>query len=1332
MKFLDSLVYLLDPFNMASSKVQPDTDSNQNAKNDDKRDGNENGTVGDQRQDRGANSPPSETTSRRSNRPKSTHGDTELVDVKVVDQKDPKEKKEKSQNFDASKRRNRESKSQNGAEKSHKRSGKTLNQSYISETGTGGETHPRRPDLQNVVNIDQGVSSSTGGRRNRDRKGEGKSKLATQKPIIKLSGHEQGTNEKVGDYVNSLEDKNGTKPKISQKSSLKSMICNMNMLPDGLKNPKPKTKTDLSVHQDDPSSYQRSERKSATKKSEPKKSTTKDKSSKKTQNSKLDDYFERKSRRPTESKSSKSLRKPESKSAYSETTTDHEQSTLMNKGDTNARSPKKGPRCPHCRKRGHPGDSCPLAIENDKLNDQISAINDKSEKPKKTEKHSKRSVASTSSKTNPGPETRAMAQLRELKERQNERKSLEREKRPSVESLREMSERLSEKQERAKNRKITKPVYRSKTRSESRTKPNLRTPPESDTSDPDYAVDQSRREHRRKSRSSWGEREEKSSFRNRGGHNQSRRDPAEVINNGKNISRVRTREEKISGRSNRNRKNKSIYTVSSSSQESKSHSEKATSDSAASSGYNLSSRETVIPSDRRSRHNRPSKPEVRPSEYFDKGASKRSDKEERARLEAKLRKLTDREKAKRSKKPSENAVIMRLLDQLEQQNKENRTSSRLSDRDRSRNSTMSHVGDAACRYKVMNSIEKDPPGPQYHPQKDLLAFFVETIEPYLIRKASRLNRNEIIQTIALGFANTPAIRAKVVQILDSSLPDDAATTVHRQIGYKAVVSVLACGQGELEIRAKNDDETYLDHYEYMCMFYKITKPHTTDDIIAQEVIETLRNTTTLWSAHEALMLRQLWNSNRLARKNCRLPVAMDKLAADDLMVTFNATHSRTLGDTEKKEKRSKVGLNAQELNRKPARNENTNNFGQNGQNSNQSQSRQNFHGTQPVQNSENQGPKPTAREQGWRQALHPRTGEGICIKCHGLGKFDQGQGHYMVACREKFCIFCKGTDHCVDDCEKRKQKGNAYQNTAQNQNQRPGSFRGNSTPSAPYQKHPRKDARGSDEQSSVWSETPTKPKCTVCLGRGKKGTCVDAKTCECCAQCRLTGEPEKVWLNHSSIQHAEYVTNSSTQCSNMSLCKIGEDYGPEIPADQIFQSSVTLNNMEVYQTYERRELPVDGKTIIMYSNGDQRYTHMMVHLPGLNVFMQIKTDTACVSETIDGVISSKLAEHLGLKNSQFENKKPGMLTLADGEDKPVGSEYTFALTAGNSTVMMTFMELEGLKSGMLLGNRGLMKLGVTKKLEEFLAKEAGEMMEKQGFSEKTVKELNSQGFQGGP
>ena len=129
--------------------------------------------------------------------------------------------------------------------------------------------------------------------------------------------------------------------------------------------------------------------------------------------------------------------------------------------------------------------------------------------------------------------------------------------------------------------------------------------------------------------------------------------------------------------------------------------------------------------------------------------------------------------------------------------------------------------------------------------------------------------------------------------------------------------------------------------------------------------------------------------------------------------------------------------------------------------------------------------------------------------------------------------------------------------------------------------------------------------------------------------------------------------------------------------------------------------------------------------------MQIKTDTACVSKTVDGVISPELARELGLKGSDVEKKKAGMVTLPNGEKRNTASEYTFPVQAGNTTVFMTFMEMNELQSGMLMGNRGLARLGITRKLEEILAESANTMLEIHGIDEEKIHEITSQDFQGG-
>ena len=486
-----------------------------------------------------------------------------------------------------------------------------------------------------------------------------------------------------------------------------------------------------------------------------------------------------------------------------------------------------------------------------------------------------------------------------------------------------------------------------------------------------------------------------------------------------------------------------------------------------------------------------------------------------------LRKKLEREQMRRAaSKVGDRDLIFKLIDSLDKKE----LSQSQGPTNSSNNSARGHEAGDPCRYKVMTSIELNPPKPVFHPKYDLLSFFIETVEPYLIRKASQLNRNEIIQTIALAFAGTPAIRKRVVNILERSFPDEALTTADRQGGYKEAVKALQGGQGELEIRAKTPEETFLDHYEYMVMFHKITKPHTSEDDIAREVIEILRNTTTLWPAHDSLMLRQFWGSNELSRINCGMSEALDKKSTDRVMEQFNKDHGRP-SKTENSGKKPAVTL----YNHEPQR------------------------GQPPVKtekkfsaphskftDSRAQNVTPTAADgaqigETAAKYLHPKTRTPICIKCHGLGKFDNGLTHYIEKCKETFCLYCKSPDHNMDDpCPapgfKPRSQYDRERRRSQSRDNR--------------ENQPNHSQRGLSikEYQAVQNEDV---KCVVCLGKGKNGMCSDAGNCECCYLCRLAGKEDKVWMTHSARQHDSVMTGGETLMNNLSLCNIGADTGPD-------------------------------------------------------------------------------------------------------------------------------------------------------------------------------------------
>ena len=686
-----------------------------------------------------------------------------------------------------------------------------------------------------------------------------------------------------------------------------------------------------------------------------------------------------------------------------------------------------------------------------------------------------------------------------------------------------------------------------------------------------------------------------------------------------------------------------------------------------------------------------------------------------------------------------------------------------------------------CRFEVMDGVGKEPPKPVYHPKRhQVLSYLIETIDPYL-KQRPHLNRKELIQTIGWGFQGTPAIREELIEILDKHFPADASTTALRQKGYREAVKVISNRSGSLMLRAKKDTESHLDHYAYVMMYIRITEPDSTEDQVAQKALDKLKTSNDLWDPEDVLALQAILMSSEDQRDTLGLDEKLDSKAAKRVMRRFSAARCGVDGleETTKRPirlsaveiaKRELAQLNSIELQKKlivSGAQTGPNAFpnGPNGQHHFQGHQPSGFQpnrnqtsfqpasaatpnhtsfqtsSTMAPRNPSQNGPLPgilknanTVPRKTYPKlkftpdgrplldendrAIHPDTGETICTKCSRLGMYDQGKGHWSQGCVEKLCFYCHSREHDIDEC-----------------------------PNKPLRDRPSFANRGPENGSKLMGPpgigdkpynmlqnmpaASTQSSCAICGGEGKGGKCTDTKTCECCARCRMGGEKKDVWMNHSDANHNKvFPSQASTDVTLVSNIRVGSDDGPIVPLNQMTSETIKVNNIELY---ERLDVETeDGKSIVIYTNGDKRYSHVWVYLPTQGMYLQVKADTACVSNYVDGVISPELATQLGMKGTSAEAKVTGVITVADGKDVQARSQYTMAVQAGSATVILTFMELPGLTSHMLLGNRGMTRLGVRKKIENIFTESDEELMANHGLSPELFFKAQKQGFRGGP
>ena len=192
------------------------------------------------------------------------------------------------------------------------------------------------------------------------------------------------------------------------------------------------------------------------------------------------------------------------------------------------------------------------------------------------------------------------------------------------------------------------------------------------------------------------------------------------------------------------------------------------------------------------------------------------------------------------------------------------------------------------RYKIDKDLKKDPPNPAYHPHTDLQEYMVDVIEPHVASIIQNLRRSEVIAAVGYGFRNTPGYREKVVKILEQEFPAVIKTSLQRQVGYSRVVAIMTVrsGRGEIVMRKKRSGETYLDHFEYVMSFYKMTEPLLKEDVVAQRALEVLMTDDSMWGPAGCAALNDSWLNNLNSRINCGLPEDMDKVAADKFIVNF--------------------------------------------------------------------------------------------------------------------------------------------------------------------------------------------------------------------------------------------------------------------------------------------------------------------------------------------------------------------------------------------------------------------------------------------------------------
>lgn len=620
--------------------------------------------------------------------------------------------------------------------------------------------------------------------------------------------------------------------------------------------------------------------------------------------------------------------------------------------------------------------------------------------------------------------------------------------------------------------------------------------------------------------------------------------------------------------------------------------------------------------------------------------------------------------------------------------------------------------DTDVRYKIEKEIKSEPPAPLYHPHMDLQGYFVDVIEPYLAQKQS-YRRSEMILAVGYGFKNNPSMRERVTAILDLEFPAEIKFSLKRQVGYARVVAIMSLSSGgETVLRPKRTSETYLDHYSYIMSFLKMTSPLLSANSVAQKAMELIRNSDKLWSPVEASVFTAQWLSNFNSRLNSGKTGHMDKTDADKFVEGFSGVHSKTQCGTVDPAalKKSAGNLNAIAAAAvQGGRQEERPGAAPTGTRQ-RSDTYQKPAGT-PAPTS---FIKPLRDDQG--RCIHPISGDFICTKHAFMGDVDGGLRHFMHECKVTFCIYCRQSSHNVDTCPS-KQDRPGYQRKF-----------------VPKPEHgEQKRGNGSFGGMGNWDEMRKRagnnhhPSCGLCGGKGKNGTCTDINTCEICSRCKTMGEPVATWLGHSDATHAAHVraktANGDTNLGNMSLnhsdvclgaLVMGEDSeGPCIPVTQMVGDTILVNNIELYHRSEK--VGKGGKTYVLYSNGDKRYSHVWVCLPDVGSYVQVKIDTGCVSNVVDGVISSDVAEQLCLKGSEFESKTDGIITLADGSRTMARSEYTIAVQTGGITKELKFMELEELGSGMLLGNRGLLKLGITSELDNILGQKKEQLFEENGL-----------------